>query len=80
MLVKIAAVIALLLAIPLSVALDSGIAIAIAVVLFLVSVVSLFIGNSPLTVTKHREGMFWIRGFSPEYLASFKPGSSPDGF
>ena len=79
MLVKIAIVIALLFAIPLSAALDSSVAIAISVVLFLVGVVSLFIGNSPLRVAKHREGMFWIKGFSPEYLASFKPGSNPNG-
>jgi uncharacterized protein YneF (UPF0154 family) len=79
MLVKIAAVIALFFAIPFSAALDSNIAIVIVVVLLLAGIVALFIGNSPLRVTKYREGMFWIKGFSPEYLAGFKPGLNPGG-
>jgi len=37
--------------------------------LFLVSVVALFVGNSPLSIVKHRNGMFWIKGLRPELIA-----------
>ena len=36
--------------------------------LFLLSVVMLFIGNSPLHVVDYRDGTFWIKGFSNDYL------------
>jgi hypothetical protein len=48
----------------------------ILMVLFLVALLSLPMGNSPLSIVKYRKGMFWIKGFSDEYLASFKPRSS----
>jgi hypothetical protein len=48
-----------------------------ALVLFLVAVVALFVGNSPLSVVKYREGMFWIRGCSGEFLASVNQGAVP---
>jgi hypothetical protein len=76
MLLKTTAAILLFFAIPLSTAIDVTIAPVVVVVLFLVAVVSLFIGNSPLSVVKYRKGMFWIKGFSNEYLANF--GSSID--
>jgi hypothetical protein len=38
-------------------------------VLFLISVIALFVGNSPLSVVRHRNGMFWIKGFQHEYMA-----------
>jgi hypothetical protein len=37
-------------------------------VLFLISVVAVFIGNSALRVTRHENGLFWIKGFSQEFL------------
>jgi hypothetical protein len=37
-------------------------------VLFLVSVVVLFMSKQPLHVTDYRDGLFWIKGFSKEYL------------
>ena len=48
----------------------------ILMVLFLVALLSLPMGNSPLSIVKYRKGMFWIKGFSDEFLASFKPRSS----
>jgi hypothetical protein len=41
----------------------------VAFLLFLVSLIWLFTGNSVLTVGTVHQGMFWIQGFSPEYLA-----------
>jgi hypothetical protein len=41
-------------------------------ILFLVAVIALFLGNSPLYVTRYREGVFWVRGCSPDYLASLR--------
>jgi hypothetical protein len=76
MLVEIAIAVALLFAIPLAAALDSAVVIATVVILFLIAVVALFIANSPLSVTKYREGMFWVKGFSAEYLASFSPDAA----
>jgi len=37
-------------------------------ILFLGSIVLIFIGNSPLRVVDYRNGMFWVKGFSQEYL------------
>lgn len=37
--------------------------------LFLFFVVALFVGNSPLRVVKHRNGMFWIKGLQSDCLA-----------
>jgi len=41
-------------------------------ILFLVSVVLIFVGNKPLRVVKYQAGMFWIKGFSQEYLDSLE--------
>ena len=38
-------------------------------VLGMSSVVALSIGNSPLKAVKYRQGMFWIKGFSPTFRA-----------
>ena len=73
-LLKAVAAIALFLAIPLAAGVDSAALIMTVSVLFLVAVVALFVGNSPLSVVKYREGMFWIRGFSGEFLANVVPG------
>jgi hypothetical protein len=37
-------------------------------VLFLLAVLALFMGRQPLYVADHRDGMFWIKGFSQDYL------------
>ena len=65
---KIISVIVLFVAIPFSAAFDSPVAIVTVVILFLVAVVSLLIGNAPLTITQHRVGEFWISGCSKEFL------------
>ena len=72
-LLKVVAAIVLFLAMPFSAALDVTIVPIVVIALFLVAVVSLFIGNSPLSVVKYRKGLFWIKGFSSEFLARFKP-------
>jgi hypothetical protein len=80
MLLKIAAAILLFLAIPVVSALEangSPIATIIVLVLFLVAVVSIFIGNSPLSVAKHQKGMFWIKGFSKDFLQRFDQAPPP---
>jgi hypothetical protein len=69
---KIVATIALFFAIPFSTAVDATVAPIIALVLFLIAVVSLFIGNSALSVVKYQKGVFWIKGFSEEFLANIK--------
>ncbi|HLA85693.1 MAG TPA: hypothetical protein VJL29_12955 [Thermoguttaceae bacterium] len=71
MLLKVVAVIGLFFAIPFASSFESPAVVIIALVLFLVAVVSLFIGNSPLSVVKHHRGRFWIRGFSEAFLAKF---------
>ena len=40
-----------------------------AMTLFAVSFVSLFFGNSPLSIAKYRKGEYWIAGCSEEFLA-----------
>ena len=67
--VRIIATIVLFIALPYTATIDNP-AVTIAVVaLLLVAVVSVFIGNSPLAITKHRKGEFWISGCSKEFLA-----------
>jgi hypothetical protein len=44
--------------------------VAAAFVSFLACVAALFFGNSPLRVVDHRNGMFWVKGFSKAYLAA----------
>jgi hypothetical protein len=51
-------------------ALNNDAVIAIAVIVLIISIIAIFVGNAPLRITKHSEGRFWIRGFSPEYLAT----------
>jgi len=48
--------------------LDSTPLIIVVFVLFLVAIISLFLGNSPLAITKHRNGEFWISGCSRLFL------------
>lgn len=70
---KVVAAIALFVTLPFSAAANVTVAPFIVLVLFLVAIVSLFIGNSPLSVVKYRKGMFWIKGFSDDFLANFQP-------
>jgi hypothetical protein len=71
--VKIIAAIIFVLALPLIIAFDSTSSlIFIVLVLFIASVVAIFLGNSPLTVVHHRRGMFWVKGFSKAYFQSLE--------
>jgi hypothetical protein len=74
-LLKVVATIVLFLAIPYSATVDDTALPFLVMVLFLAVIVSFFIGNSPLSVVKYRKGMFWVEGFSREFLADFKPES-----
>lgn len=71
-LVKSIAAIALFFALPVTAAMDSTAVTIVVLVLFLVSIVSLFIGNSPLSVTNYRKGEFWIAGCSKDFLAGIQ--------
>lgn len=53
---------------------DSPLAALVFLVLFVAAIVSLFIGNAPLSVVNHRRGMFWVKGCSNEYLAQLEGG------
>lgn len=66
---KIVAVVVLFLALPFVAGVDSTPLIIVVFVLFLASVVSLFVGNSPLKITEHHKGQFWIAGCSKDFLA-----------
>jgi len=68
---KIGSAIILFFALPFAAAIDSTLIIVMAFVLFLVSIVLIFVGNSPLTITKHNKGEFWIFGCSKEFLSRF---------
>ncbi len=46
------------------------------VVSFIDLFVSIFIGNPPLTVVKHRRGLFWVKGCSAAYLARMETEST----
>ena len=73
MLVKLLAFVALLTAIPFAEAVSSSLLLPIVIVLFLIALISIFIGNSPLSVTGHHRGDFSINGCSREFLASLGP-------
>ena len=51
---------------------DSTPLVMVILVLFLISVVSLCFGNSPLTVTKYRAGEYWVAGCSRDFLADIQ--------
>lgn len=48
---------------------DSAGVIVTMIIFLIIAVLALFIGNTPLTAAKHRDGEFWISGCSPEFLA-----------
>jgi uncharacterized Tic20 family protein len=54
--------------------LNDPMAFTIALILFIFSILAVFIGNSPLRVTKYKDGAFWIKGCSPEFLLSLSDG------
>jgi len=66
---KFTAVIVLFLALPFTASIDNTAVIVTVFLLFLGSVISLFIGNSPLVITKYRKREFWIAGCSREFLS-----------
>ena len=68
--IKIALAIVLLIAMLVASAADSPIAIMITLLALIAAVISLFIGNSPLGISKHRSGEFWLKGCSEEFLES----------
>lgn len=67
-LAKVVAVIALFFALPFVAGTNSMPAIVVVLLLFLGSIVALLIGNSALSVTKYRNGEFWLHGCSFEFL------------
>lgn len=68
-LLKTLAIVVLFFSIPIAAGAESAAIVIGVVVAFLVAVVSLFVGNSPLTVRAHRDGEFWIEGCSHEFLS-----------
>ncbi|GEM_PF-1095188 len=55
---------------PLATSVESILTIGVLIIVaFVVSLPALFIGNPPLTVVKHRRGLFWVKGCSAAYLA-----------
>lgn len=65
---KVLATVALLVSLPFVAATDSGGLIAAVLILFIFAFIASFIGNSPLSIAKHREGEFWIKGCCQEFL------------
>jgi hypothetical protein len=76
MIFKVVVVLALIAAIVLFASMDAPVGVGITIILLVVAVIALFIGNSPLKVAKYRQGRFWIKGFSEEYLASMQQYSA----
>jgi hypothetical protein len=59
---------ALFVALPLTAGFDDTVS-TVTIVLFLVAVIVLLVGNSPLSITNHQKGEFWISGCSSEFLS-----------
>jgi hypothetical protein len=68
LIVKSLIAVALFVALPLTAGFDETVS-TVAIVLFLISVVVLLVGNSPISVTNHQKGEFWISGCSSEFLS-----------
>ncbi len=68
LIVKSLIAVALFVALPLTAGFDDTVSTA-AIVLFLVSVIAVLVGNSPLSITNHQKGEFWISGCSSEFLS-----------
>jgi len=69
LLISVALFVALVLA---AVVWNAEVAMAILLVVSLVSLLAIFIGNAPLRVTNWRQGAFWIKGCSREFLLSIE--------
>ncbi|MDB5347742.1 MAG: hypothetical protein JWP89_6119 [Schlesneria sp.] len=76
LLVKSLIVVALFVALPLTAGFDQAVS-TIAIVLFLISVIALLLGNSPLSITNHQKGEFWISGCSSEFLSRIAGQADP---
>ncbi len=82
---KLLATVGLFVAMPFVAAIDNSALIAATIILFIIAFISLFVGNSPLSVAKHRQGQFWIKGCCQEFLEqigrgqpfAFEPGFNP---
>ena len=68
--VKLLITLALLIAVPVTANIDDSVCIVV-MILLLIAFVSLFIGNSPVSIHKHRNGEFWVAGCSREFLSRF---------
>jgi hypothetical protein len=75
LLFKVLATVALFASLPFVAATDSGGLIATVLILFIFAFITCFIGNSPLSIAKHREGEFWIKGCCPEFLSQIGGGA-----
>ncbi len=49
-----------------------GLAMVASFILFLISFVAIFFGNSAMRVVRHENQLFWIKGISQEYLDSLQ--------
>ena len=65
---KLLAVVGLFCLMPVMAIFESPAPIVIVVIAFIVAIVALFFGNSPLSVAKYHDGEFWLKGCSPEFL------------
>jgi hypothetical protein len=74
--IKVLAAIVLFLTLPFAAGSNSMPVIIIVMVLFLASIVSLFIGSRPLTITKYHKGEFWIRGCCEAALAQVEQSAA----
>ncbi|MBN1908982.1 MAG: hypothetical protein JW818_04520 [Pirellulales bacterium] len=71
-LVKVLVVVGLFFAMLFAAAADSDSLIIVFLILFFVALIIACLGNSPVSIAKYRDGMFWIRGCCPEYLAEIE--------
>lgn len=68
LIIKIGLVIGSVISIPLVIITESTPLIVIAVIFFIASVIFALVNNAVLTVSRHKNGQFWIKGCSPEFL------------
>jgi hypothetical protein len=73
LIVKSLIAVAMLFVLPLAVEFSDTVSVVV-VVLFLLSVIALFLGNSPLAITKHQKGEFWVSGCSTKFLSRIPEG------
>lgn len=73
--IKLLITIGLFFAIVAAAAAENDALIGLSVLLFFVAIIVLLVGNSPLRVTSYRDGEFYIKGCSAEFLAQLSGGS-----